>query len=192
MVATQMGNSAQATDDVRQLCEMIVIGSGVIGHVREVHIWSDRPMRGLSGTYWPQGVDRPKDTPPVPSTLAWDLWLGPAANRPYHPAYVPFKWRGWWDFGTGALGDMGCHSFDPAFRALKLDRPTNVEAMSTKLSRAFCRVGAGLQGRCAGGLQLRLRLALDRDGAVGLPRPAARSTRVHEQTAAGMGRNPHH
>lgn len=128
-VATQMGNSAQATDDVRQLCEMI--WSGAIGHVREVHIWSDRPMRGLSGTYWPQGVDRPKDTPPVPSTLAWDLWLGPAADRPYHPAYVPFKWRGWWDFGTGALGDMGCHSFDPAFRALKLDHPTSVEAMST-------------------------------------------------------------
>ncbi|HOA74503.1 MAG TPA: Gfo/Idh/MocA family oxidoreductase [Phycisphaerae bacterium] len=132
-VATQMGNSGQATEDVRVLCEMI--WSGAIGPVREVHIWSDRPMNGLFGTYWPQGVDRPKDTPPVPSTLAWDLWLGPAPERPYHPAYVPFKWRGWWDYGTGALGDMGCHSFDPAFRALKLGYPTSVEAVSTSVNK---------------------------------------------------------
>ncbi|HON68092.1 MAG TPA: gfo/Idh/MocA family oxidoreductase, partial [Phycisphaerae bacterium] len=69
------------------------------------------------------------------STLAWDLWLGPAPERPYHPAYVPFKWRGWWDYGTGALGDMGCHSFDPAFRALKLGYPTSVEAVSTSVNK---------------------------------------------------------
>jgi predicted dehydrogenase len=132
-IATQMGNSGQATEDVRVLCEMI--WSGAIGPVREVHIWSDRPMNGLFGTYWPQGVDRPKDTPPVPSTLAWDLWLGPAPERPYNPAYLPVKWRGWWDYGTGALGDMGCHSFDPAFRALKLGHPTSVEAVSTGVNK---------------------------------------------------------
>jgi predicted dehydrogenase len=132
-VATQMGNSAQSTEDVRVLCEMI--DSGAIGPVREVHIWSDRPMKGLFGTWWPQGVDRPKDTPAVPATMAWDLWLGPAPERPYHPMYAPIAWRGWWDFGTGALGDMGCHSFDPAFRALKLEYPTSVEAVSSGVNK---------------------------------------------------------
>jgi len=132
-VATQMGNSGQAGDDVRVLCEMI--WSGAIGRVREVHIWSDRPMNGLFGTYWPQGVNRPADTPPVPPTLAWDLWLGAAPQRPYHPAYVPTRWRGWWDFGTGALGDMGCHHFDAAFRALKLGHPTRVHAVSTAVNK---------------------------------------------------------
>jgi predicted dehydrogenase len=79
-------------------------------------------------------VTRPKDEPPVPATLDWDLWLGPAPQRPYHPAYLPFKWRGWWDFGTGALGDIGCHSFDPVFRALKLGPPISVEASSTRVN----------------------------------------------------------
>ena len=92
-------------------------------------------MQGLSQWYWPQGVDRPKDTPPIPSTLAWDLWLGPAPQRPYNPAYAPMKWRGWWDFGTGALGDMGCHFFAPAFRALKLQYPTSVEADCTLVNK---------------------------------------------------------
>jgi predicted dehydrogenase len=132
-IATQMGNGGQASDDVRALCEML--WSGAIGPVREVHIWSDRPMNGLFGTYWPQGVERPSDTPAVPPTLAWDLWLGPAPERPYHPAYLPSNWRGWRDFGTGALGDMGCHSFDPAFRALKLEYPTSVEAVCTAVNK---------------------------------------------------------
>jgi predicted dehydrogenase len=132
-VATQMGNSGQALDDTRVLCEMI--WGGLIGDVREVHIWSDRPMNGLFGEYWPQGVGRPADQPPVPPTLAWDLWLGPAPGRPYHSAYAPSKWRGWWDFGTGALGDMGCHHFSPAFRALKLGHPTSVHAASTAVNR---------------------------------------------------------
>jgi hypothetical protein len=91
-----------------------------IGPVREVHVWTDRPSNGLFNEYWPQGIERPKDCPPAPSTLDWDLWLGPAPSRPYNPAYLPFKWRGWWDFGTGALGDIGCHAMDPVFRALKL------------------------------------------------------------------------
>jgi predicted dehydrogenase len=128
-VATQMGNQGQASEETRLMCEYI--WDGAIGPVREVHVWTDRPLNGLNAVYWPQGVDRPQDTPPVPETLDWDLWLGPAPDRPYHPAYLPFRWRGWWDFGTGALGDIGCHRLDPVFRALKLGHPTSVEAMCT-------------------------------------------------------------
>lgn len=128
-VATQMGNQGQASDGPRRLRE--VIWDGVIGPVREVHVWTDRPNRGLLGTYWPQGMSRPADTPPTPAELDWDLFIGPAPVRPYHKAYHPFSWRGWWDFGTGALGDIGCHSLDPVFRALKLKYPTSVQAVST-------------------------------------------------------------
>ena len=128
-VATQMGNQGQASEQTRLMCEMV--WDGAIGPVREVHVWTDRANRGLNAVYWPQGVDRPKDKPAVPDTLDWDLWLGPAPQRPYHPAYVPFKWRGWWDFGTGAMGDIGCHALDPIFRALKLGAPTSVEGIST-------------------------------------------------------------
>jgi predicted dehydrogenase len=128
-VATQMGNQGQASEGTRLMCEYI--WAGAIGQVREVHVWTDRPLRGINDVYWPQGVDRPKETPPVREGLDWDLWLGPAPERPYHPAYVPFKWRGWWDFGTGALGDIGCHSIDPIWRALKLKCPVSVEASCT-------------------------------------------------------------
>ena len=128
-VATQMGNQGQAGDGPRRLREMI--WDGVIGHVREVHVWTDRPNNGLFKTYWPQGVGRPADTPPVPAELDWDLFIGPAPMRPYHPSYHPFNWRGWWDFGTGALGDIGCHSLDPVFRVLKLKYPVSVQAVST-------------------------------------------------------------
>jgi predicted dehydrogenase len=131
-VATQMGNQGQASEQSRRLCEMIA--DDAIGPVREVHVWTDRPSNGLFNEYWPQGVDRSADSPPVPSTLDWDLWLGPAPARPYHPAYAPFRWRGWWDFGTGALGDIGCHSLDPVFRALKLGYPDSVEASSTRVN----------------------------------------------------------
>jgi len=125
-VATQMGNHGQAFEGPRLLCEWI--WDGAIGPVREVHVWTYRPA-GM----WPQGVNRPKDTPPVPSTLDWDLWLGPAPYRPYHPDYVPFKWRGWYDFGTGTLGDMGSHNLAPIFQALKLKYPTSVEATATEM-----------------------------------------------------------
>jgi predicted dehydrogenase len=128
-VATQMGNNGQASEGTRLMSEYI--WGGAIGPVREVHVWTDRPLRGLSDVYWPQGVGRPEDTPAVPDTLDWDLWLGPAPKRPYHPSYAPFKWRGWWDFGTGALGDIGCHSIDPIWRALKLEAPLTVEAACT-------------------------------------------------------------
>jgi len=128
-VATQMGNQGQASEGTRLMCE--TIWDGAIGQVREVHVWTDRPMKGINGLYWPQGVGRPAETPPVPDKVAWDLWLGTAPERPYHPDYMPFKWRGWWDFGTGALGDIGCHSIDPVCRALKLGHPTSVEACCT-------------------------------------------------------------
>ena len=121
-IATQMGNSGQASEEVRITSEYV--WSGAIGPVREVHVWSDRPI-------WPQGVRRPSETHPVPETLDWDLWLGPAPERPFNRAYHPFKWRGWWDFGTGALGDMGCHALHPIFRVLKLGYPTSVEACSS-------------------------------------------------------------
>jgi hypothetical protein len=98
-----------------------LIWVGAIGDVKEVHAWTNRPK-------WVQDIDRPKETPPVPETLDWDIWLGPAPYRPYHPAYLPRLWRGWWDFGCGALGDMACHVLDPVFWALKLKYPTSVEA----------------------------------------------------------------
>ncbi|GAH75238.1 unnamed protein product, partial [marine sediment metagenome] len=124
-VTTQMGNQGHSGEGARLMCEWI--WDGAIGDVREVHAWTNRPI-------WPQGIDRPKETPPVPRTLNWDLWLGPAPYWPYHPAYAPFKWRGWWDFGCGALGDMACHVIDPVFWALKLGYPTSVEARSTEVN----------------------------------------------------------
>ena len=132
-IATQMGNQGQASEETRLMCEYI--WDGAIGPVREVHVWTDRSAKGLFEVYWPQGIDRPKDEPPIPETLDWDLWLGPAPYRSYHPAYLPFKWRGWWDFGTGALGDMGCHIIDPVFRALKLGHPASVGASCTPVNK---------------------------------------------------------
>ena len=126
-VATQMGIQGHSLEGVRQICEWIA--ADAIGPVREVHIWTDRPKK-----WWPQGVDRPTDAPSVPPTLDWDLWVGPAPLRPYNPAYMPFKWRGWWDFGCGALGDMGCHLMDAPYWALDLGYPTSVEASSTAVN----------------------------------------------------------
>lgn len=128
-VVTQMGNQGHATDGARRTVEWI--RSGLIGEVREVHAWSDR-----AGRLWKQGIRRPTDTPPVPATLDWDLWLGPAADRPYHPAYCPHSWRGWVDFGTGALGDMGCHIVDHPMWALGLGSPQTVQSRIT-LDGAF-------------------------------------------------------
>jgi predicted dehydrogenase len=121
-VATQMGNQGHSFDDTRRLVE--VVQAGVLGEVREVHVWTDRPI-------WPQGMDRPTEAETPPPHLDWDLWLGPAPKRPYHSSYLPFNWRGWWDFGTGALGDMGCHNIDAAFWALKLEYPQSIEAESS-------------------------------------------------------------
>ncbi|MCI0682702.1 MAG: Gfo/Idh/MocA family oxidoreductase [Gemmataceae bacterium] len=123
-VVTSMGNQGHATEGARLTNEWIA--AGIIGEVREVHVWSDR-----AGRLWKQGIDRPTDRPPVPPKLDWNLWLGPIRERPYHPAYVPVKWRGWWDFGTGALGDMGCHIIDHPVWALNLGAPATVEARTT-------------------------------------------------------------
>jgi predicted dehydrogenase len=123
-VATQMGNQGHASEGSRLTNEWIQ--AGVIGDVREVHVWSDR-----AGLLWKQGIGRPAASPPVPSTLDWNLWLGPALDRPYNPGYAPVQWRGWRDFGTGAMGDMGCHIIDHPVWALSLGAPTAVEATAT-------------------------------------------------------------
>ena len=148
-VATQMGNQGSAENGLRRAVE--VIQSGFIGPVRQVYVWSNRPI-------WPQGMDRPPGQDPVPAHLDWDLWLGPAPWRPFKlerdetPApetkekgkskgrsrrgvYHPFNWRGWQDFGTGALGDMACHTVNMPFRALNLGYPVEVEAESSGINK---------------------------------------------------------
>ena len=144
-VATQVTASANTSDAACRLCEMI--WDGAIGDVREAHVWSNRPL-------WPQGMLRPEGREQVPETLDWDLWIGPAPMRPFvdkwpegslplrqvkasrnpRPAvYHPWNFRGWWDFGTGALGDMGCHHYNHVFRALKLRYPTSVSASASQV-----------------------------------------------------------
>jgi len=123
-VATQVAVGNQASEETRLLCEWV--WGGAIGPVRRVENWSTRP-------FWPQGINRPETEEPVPIGLDWDLWLGPAPYRPFNHVYLPFVWRGWFDFGTGALGDMGCYSFDTISRVLKLGPPTSVEASSTQV-----------------------------------------------------------
>ncbi len=125
-VATQMGQQGNSGEGIRQMCEWI--WDGGIGDVREVHAWSD------AGDWASQYDARPKDTPPIPKDFNWDIWLGGTPDRPYHPAYAPYNWRGWWAFGTGAIGDMGCHNIDPAFAALRLRYPDTVEGSSTKVN----------------------------------------------------------
>jgi predicted dehydrogenase len=118
-VATQMSVQSCASEEACATAEWV--RAGAVGDVPEVHVWSDRPV-------WPQGMARPGEAPPMPATFAWDLWLGPAPERPYHPVYHPFRWRGWHDFGTGALGDMGCHTFHVIVQALRLEHPVRVQA----------------------------------------------------------------
>ncbi len=124
-VATQMGNQGNSGDGVRQVCEWI--WNGEIGEVREVHAWTDRPI-------WPQGLQRPAEKMTPPDTLNWDLFIGPAPMRPFHEIYTPWNWRGWWDFGTGAFGDMACHVLDPVYQSLKLGYPDKVNGSSTLLN----------------------------------------------------------
>ncbi len=139
-VVTQMGNQGSAEDGLRRAVE--VVQAGLIGSVREVHVWSNRPV-------WPQGMNRPEGSDPVPVTLDWDKWLGPAQFRPFKSSwaantnfngqrnniYHSFCWRGWQDFGTGALGDMACHTANMPFRALKLGYPTEVEAWAPGINK---------------------------------------------------------
>ncbi len=120
-VATQMGNQGTAMSGLREAAA--VIQSGAIGTVKEVHVWTNRPI-------WPQGGPRPEPED-CPETLKWDAWIGPAPMRPYAKGYHPFAWRGWWDFGTGALGDMACHTMNMPFAALDLRDPTSVQAVTS-------------------------------------------------------------
>jgi predicted dehydrogenase len=120
---TQMGNQGHTNEGTRQIREWVE--AGVIGTVREVNYWTNRPI-------WPQGIDRPLEAFNTPPWIDWNLWLGPAPERPYAPSYAPFNWRGWWDFGTGALGDMACHGMDAAFWGLDLRYPTKIEAETTE------------------------------------------------------------
>ncbi|MBY0434998.1 MAG: Gfo/Idh/MocA family oxidoreductase [Cyclobacteriaceae bacterium] len=123
-VVTQMGNQFASHDDVRKMKEMV--DAGLIGDVTKAVAWTNRPV-------WPQGVAAPSGKQEIPKELDWDLWLGPNKMRDYNSAFVPFNWRGWWDFGTGALGDMACHILDPFFRILPVDYPTDVECSTTTI-----------------------------------------------------------
>ena len=133
---TQMGNQGHSSEGIRLLKEWVA--DGAIGNITEVHAWTDRPVGGNPWSDFPI-QERPKDTPPVPDGFDWDLWLGPVAERPYHPIYHPKTWRGWVDFGTGSLGDMGCHILDPAFYALELGSPVMVEGTSSHFEPALMR-----------------------------------------------------
>ena len=124
-VITQMGNQGHAGEGARLINEWIE--DGAIGDVRDVHIWTNRPV-------WPQGIEAPQEIPSVPTALDWNQWLGPAKYRHYHPAYCPFVWRGWFDFGTGVIGDMGAHFVDQPFWALKLNAPSTISASSKKMT----------------------------------------------------------
>lgn len=128
-VATQMGNQGHSNEGARQLCEMI--WAGEIGSVKEVHAWTNRPL-------WAQGITEVPSAETVPDTLDWDVWLGPARERPFNSAYAPFKWRGWFDFGCGALGDMACHILDPANWALQLGYPASIECLKQEGRTPLC------------------------------------------------------
>jgi hypothetical protein len=123
-LATQMGNQGSSGEGVSLVCEWLA--NGEIGEVTKVEAFTDRPI-------WPQGQNRPEPGQWVPDTLDWDLFIGPAPMRPYHPLYTPWNWRGWWDFGTGALGDMACHILHPVFTGLELGYPIKAQGSSTLL-----------------------------------------------------------
>ena len=127
-VVTQMGNQFASADYVRITKEWV--DAGLIGDVTRVYAWTNRPV-------WPQGIPTPTGKFDIPKELDWDQWLGPTKFIDFNPAYLPFNWRGWWQFGTGALGDMGCHILDAAFRILPIDFPTEVECSTTTMWEGF-------------------------------------------------------
>lgn len=136
-VKTQMGNQGHAMEGTYRIREWI--GQGLLGDITRVDTWTDRP-RG----FWPQGdgLNHPDEIPAVPGTMEWDLWIGPSPWHPYHPAYAPFRWRGWWDFGAGALGDMGAHILDQPFWSLDLGYPETIHASSTPFNDATFPTGS--------------------------------------------------
>ena len=127
-VATQMSVQSCASDGACSTAELLL--SGVIGPVREVHVWTEHPL-------YPAGLTRPNDTPAEPYGLDWDLWIGPAPHRPYHPAYHPWIWRSWWDFGSGTVGDMACHAMHVFYNALQLGAPARVYASRTTMRGGY-------------------------------------------------------
>jgi predicted dehydrogenase len=127
-VATQMSVQSSASEEARSTAEILL--SGAIGPVQEVHVWCDHPL-------YPAGLERPREQPPVPEGLDWDLWLGPAPYRPYHKIYHPWTWRSWWDFGTGTVGDMACHAFHVFYEALELGAPMSVDGVRTKMHGGY-------------------------------------------------------
>jgi predicted dehydrogenase len=139
-VATQMGNQGRSGEGHRQTLEWLA--DGAIGAVREVHVWS-----GTMGSL--HSTERPQGAPAVPAGLDWDLWLGPRAPHPYHPAYAPCTWRSFWAFGGGTLPDMACHNIDPAFNALSLDTPETIEATAPGIDDEVCREGVFVTWRFA-------------------------------------------
>jgi predicted dehydrogenase len=132
-VATQLGNFGHSSEDIRLYCEWI--WDGAIGDVQEVHAWTSTGARR-----WSDLTDRPKETPPVPAGFDWERWLEPVPSRPYHPDYAPVRWRAWWQFGAGTIGDFAVHHLDPAFWALKLDQAARyeVEASSYGTTDEVC------------------------------------------------------
>jgi predicted dehydrogenase len=132
-VATQLGNYGHSSEEIRMLCEWI--WDGAIGDVREVHAWTNTGARR-----WTNLMDRPTETPPVPAGFDWERWLDPVPVRSYHPDYAPVRWRSWWQFGSGTIGDFACHHLDPAFWALKLNQidKFQVEASSQGTTKEMC------------------------------------------------------
>lgn len=157
-LVTQMGDVGASSDGLRTAQE--IINAGLIGEVNEVDCWTNRPV-------WPQGLQPPTTGEPVPDDLNWDVWLGPAAMRDYNSRYLPFKWRGFWDFGTGAMGDMGCHIMETPYLALGLGYPTSAEASCTTMwSDDF--VEASYGGVCPPSSVVRLRFDHEKFGEVKL------------------------
>lgn len=132
-VVTQMGNEGHSSDTVYEVAE--VVQSGCLGTIKDVHVWTNRPI-------WRQGMPKPKGKVAIPKTLDWDLFIGPAQKRDYHPEYHPWIWRGWWDYGTGALGDMGCHLLDVPNYALQLGQPLAFQASSSLVNTESAPVSA--------------------------------------------------
>ncbi len=157
-IVTQMGNQGASSDGIRLAQEMI--DAGYIGKVNRVDCWTNRPV-------WPQGFRSITESEPIPDTLDWDLWLGPAAMRNYNSAYLPFKWRGFWDFGTGAMGDMGCHIMETPFKTLGLGFPYEAEASCTTVwSGDF--IEADYKGTCPPSSIVRLKFDTEKHGDVSL------------------------
>ncbi|RIA08299.1 oxidoreductase family protein [Flavobacteriaceae bacterium MAR_2010_72] len=157
-IVSQMGNQGSSSDGIRKAQEWIE--AGLIGQVSKVDCWTNRPV-------WPQGLRNITEGEAVPKELDWDLWLGPAQERPYHSAYLPFKWRGWWDFGTGGLGDMGCHIMETPFKTLNLGSPYEAEASCTTVWAGDF-VEANYNKACPPSSIVRLKFKTEAHGEVGL------------------------